>query len=306
MDTESIMWLSSIQTFSSLVAVLLAVGFFSNVYIFWITTRRRFPVRWETFRLILHYSSIIDFSLCAAIVWIVLRPQWLFHAGGDLTLTIQCAQYSLDTALVPGAISGIVAIARQVSILLPFDDEVALLNQNSSRMMKLLRDVIVITIVSFVSLILLNIFAPDYSISMCFVTEDVMSRATYVLLVPVVVNIVLGVVVIAWPTAPVTGCEQSRSTRVNIIDLSYKAKLAGQSSLSCDEEDAPVEMTDSRWKRFVIVSHVGLATWLILATALAIRGVLMSSININTLAFLCGSFALTSAWSAFAIFTYWK
>ena len=306
-DTESMMFMSSIQTFSSLMAVLLAVGFFSNVYIFWITTCRRFPVCWETFRLILRYSSIVDFSLCAAIVWIVLRSLCLFHAGGDLTLTIQCAQYSIGTALVvPGAISGIVAIARQVSMLLAFDEEVALLNQNRSRTMKLLRYVVVITVVSFVSWILLNKFAPDYSISMCFVTGGVTSRATYVLLVPVVVNVGLGVVVITRPTGPVTGCEQSQTACVNIIDLSYKAKLAGQSSLSCDEEDTPVEITDSRRKRFVIVSHVGLATWLILAMTTAVCRVLMSSIDINDLAFLCSSFALTSAWSAFVIFNYWK
>ena len=193
-------------------------------------------------------------------------------------------------------------------MLLPFDDEVALLNQNSSRTMKLVRYIVVITVVSFVTVIviivswiLLNIFASDYSISMYLVRGDVTSRTIYVLLVPVAVN-----VFVARPTGPVTGHEQSQSTRVNIVDLSYKAKLAGQWSISSDEEDTPVEMTDSRRKSFVIVSHVGLATWLILATALAIRGVLMSSININTLAFLCGSFALTSAWRAFAIFTYWK
>ena len=302
------MWLPSIRTFSSLMTVLLAVGFFSNVYLVWVTSRRQFPVRWETFRLFLRYSSIIDLSLCAAIVWIVLRSQLFFHVGDDVTLATECSNYGLGSVYYSSAIviaSGVVAAARQAIVLFTFDDEVTLFNENHLRTIKLLRDVAVVGVAGFVSCKLLNRFSPDFNISLCFITGGVTSRVIYVLLLPLIVNAILGVVVLAQPTDPITGWEQSQLTRVNMIDMPYKAKFADQSLLSSDVEREPAEVSDSRWKRFVIVRNVGLATWFVLTVTMAITGVLTSAIHIDTLAYLSGSFALTSAWSAFAVFKYW-
>lgn len=284
---------------------LLAVGFFSNVYIIWMTTRHRFPVHWETFRLILRYSSIVDLSLCAAIAWFGLLPHKLYHVGGEVTLKIQCGRYGVDTALGRVTICGVVAASRQVSMLLTFDDEMTLRTQNSSRTMKLIRVVTFVGVVSFVSWILLKRFAPDITILMCFVSGDMTSHTTYVLLVPVVVNVVLGVVVVACPTCPVTGCEQSQSMSVVTIDSLYRTKLVDHASSPSEKGDIPADVSVSRWRRFVIVNHVGLATWFALLVAMAFTGVLTSLLSSDVLSFLAGSSALISAWSAFAVYAYW-
>ena len=302
LDDESDVWLSSIQTFLFLMAVL-AVGFFSNVYIFWITGRRRFPVRWETFRLIIRYSSVIDLSLCAAIAWIVLRPQFLFHSGSDVTLTLQCARFDVDSAIfVCGMIvaSGVVASARQAIILFIFNEEMALLNQNSWRTKKLVRDVAVVGFACFVLWFLLKRFVPDFAILLCFVTGGVTSRTIYVMFVPVVVNIALGVVAVARSIGPVTDNERHHSIGVVTGDLSREATLDEQAPRS-----SPAEVSGSRWKRFVIFMHVGLITWFIMTTAMALSGVLMASLDINALVLLSCFSAFTSAWNAFAVFAYW-
>ena len=302
MDDESDVWLSRIQTFSSLMAVL-ALGFFSNVYVIWTTTRRRFPVRWETFRLILRYSCFIDLSLCAGIAWIVLRPYLLFHTRSDVTLTVQCVRFDVDSAMFSGGMivgSGVVALARQAFILFTFDQEMALLNHNCSRTLKLFRDVTVVGVACFVSCCLLNRFVPDFALLVCFATEGVTSRAIYVLLLPVVVNIALGVVVVARTTGPVTDCEIPQSTGVVIGHAACEAKLDDQASQS-----SPDEVSDSRWKRFVIIMNVGLITWFVMTAAMAFSGVLMMSLDINALALLSCISALISAWNAFAVFAYW-
>ncbi|KAI0217041.1 hypothetical protein LSAT2_031050 [Lamellibrachia satsuma] len=302
MDAESDMWLSSIQTFSSLMAVL-AVSFFSNVYVIWTTTRRRFPVRWETFRLTLRYSSVIDLSLCAAIAWNVLRPYLLFHSKSVVTLTLQCARFDVDSVMFSGGMivaSGVGAFARQAVILFTFDHEMALLNQNFSRTLKLFRDVSVVGVACFVLWCLLNRFVPDFAICICFFTGGVTSRAIYVLFVPVVVNIALGVVVVARTTGQVTECGILQSTGVVTVEMSCEAKLGEQTPQS-----SPDEVSDSRWKRFIIVMHVGLITWFVMTAAMALSGVLMTSLDINALALLSCISTLTTAWNAFGVFAYW-
>ena len=56
--------LSSVRNFSWLVGIVLIVGVSANAYLVWLSARRRLSVRWETFSLILRYSSIVDMSLC--------------------------------------------------------------------------------------------------------------------------------------------------------------------------------------------------------------------------------------------------
>ena len=302
MEAGSDVWLSSIQTFWSLMAVL-AVGFFSNVYVIWMTNRHRFPVRWETFRLTLRYSCFIDLSMCTGIAWIVLRPRLLIHTRSDVTLTLQCARFDVDSAMFSGGMivgSGVVALARQAIILFTFDQETALLNHNCSRTLKLFRDVTVVGVACFVSWCLLNRFVPDFALLVCFATGGVTSRAIYVLLLPVVVNIALGVVVVARTTGPVTDCERPQSTGVVIGHASCEAKFDDQAS-----QLSPAEVGDSRWKRFVIIMHVGLITWFVMSAAMTFSGVLMVSLDINSLALLSCISALVSAWNAFAVFAYW-
>ena len=299
LDVEGDVWLPRIQTFSSLMAVLLAVGFFSNVYIFWITTRRRFPVRWDTIRLFLRYSSVVDVSLCCVLGSVALWPLVVFHIGQAKTLTLQCARCDLNVVLFGGVLfiaCGVLVVTRQVITMLTFDLEMALLRQNRKRTMKLLVTVAVTGVLCFVAWRLLEIHQPVIDLPLCFIVGSMSSRPIYLLLVPVAVNIVVHV----NETRPVVEC-----LPVILGKLSDNSELVEHSPQSSEEENAPTEVSDSRWKRLIIVLHVAVVTWFIQAAGMATAGVLTEPLNIYTLLVLTGTTSLTSAWNAFAVYRHW-
>ncbi|KAI0217035.1 hypothetical protein LSAT2_031044 [Lamellibrachia satsuma] len=299
LDVEGDVWLPRIHTFSSLMAVLLGLGFFSNVYIFWITTRRRFPVRWDTIRLFLRYSSVVDVSLCFVLGSVALWPLMVFHTGQATTVTLHCARYDFNLLLLGCVLfiaCGVLVVARQVITMFTFDLEMELLRQNHKRTMKLLVTVAVAGVVCFVAWRLLEIHQPVIDLPLCFIVGSMSSRPIYLLLVPVTVNIVVH----ANERRPVVEC-----LPVILGKLSDNSKLVEHLPQSSEEENGLTEVSDSRWKRLIIVLHVAVVTWFILAAGMATAGVLTEPLNIYTLLVLTGTTSLTSAWNAFAIFRYW-
>ncbi|KAI0229957.1 hypothetical protein LSAT2_019648 [Lamellibrachia satsuma] len=286
LDVEGDVWLPRIHTFSSLMAVLLGMGVLSNVYIFWITSRHRFPVRWDTIRLFLRYSSVIDVSLCCVLGSVALWPLVVLNIGQAKTLTLQCARCDLNLVFSGGLMflaCGVLVVTRQVITMFMFEVEMALLRQNRKRTMKLLVTVAVAGAVGFVAWRLLEIHQPVIDLPLCFVDGSMLSRPIYLFLVPVAVNVVIGVVV------------DAKETRA----------VVEQSPQSSEKETGPTEVSDSHRKRIIVVLHVAAFTWFILATGMATAGVLTEPLNIYILFVLTGTTSLTSAWTAFAVFNYW-
>ncbi|KAI0239929.1 hypothetical protein LSAT2_009354 [Lamellibrachia satsuma] len=204
------MFLRSIPTFSALMGILLPIGFFANAYIIWLTTRCRFLIRWETFRLILRYSSVVELSLCAVLASVVLQPWVSFNAGNDVTLTLQCTRFHIDNFLLFGAClvgSGVIVIIRQVNTFLAFDQEFELFRQHRSRATNLCRDVAIAGVVCVTASVLLRKMAPSIDLHLCFVAVASTSRGIHLFIVPVVVNVGMGVVLIFTGSRPVIGCE---------------------------------------------------------------------------------------------------
>ena len=136
-----------------------------------------------------------------------------------------------------------------------FDLEMALLRQNLKRTMKLLVIVSVAGVVCFVAWRLLEIHQPVIDLPLCFIVGSMSSRPIYLLLVPVAVNIVVSVVVDANEKRPVVEC-----TPVILGKLSDESKLVEHSPQSSDEENGLTEVSDSRWKRLIIVLHAAVVT----------------------------------------------
>ena len=291
--------LSRILASFLLMTVLLVVGGLANVHLIWLTTRRRFPTRWETFRLIVHYASIVDMSLCVVLAPVVLWPYVAILAGSDVAVTTRCTWYDLRSLQFCGAMvvgCGIVVAARQTVTLLTFEEEEALLRRNRMRTARLLRDVTIVGVVVFVGLELCRHIVPLFRFSVCYVVGRMTYQAADLLLVPVVATIVIGGVVLARAVAKRPRADQS----------AHAAKLSAELLPPEDEERAPEEVSDTRWNRAVVIIHVGAVTWFTMSLAMAAAGVLTELITTATLYVLTSCTSLTSVWSLYAVLRYWS
>ncbi|KAK2185637.1 hypothetical protein NP493_229g02009 [Ridgeia piscesae] len=291
--------LSRILTSFLLTTVLLLVGGLANVHLVWLTTRRRFPTRWETFRQIVRYASIVDLSLCAVLASVVLWPYVTILAGSDVAVTPTCTWYDRECLRFSGAMvvgCGIVAAARQTVTLLTFPEEEALLCRNRMRTARLMRDVTVVGVVVFVGSELCEHIVPEFRFSVCYVVGPMTCRAAFLLLVPVVASVAIGGVVLARAVAEQPRADQS----------SHAAKLAAELLPPEGDERAPEEVSDTRWNRVVVVIHVAVVTWFTMALAMAAAGVLTEPVTATMLYLLSSCTSLTSAWSLYAVLRYWS
>ena len=295
--------LSGVRNFSSLMGIVLALGVCANVYLVWLSARRRLSVRWETFRLILRYSSLVDFSMCAVLASFVAWSFVVFHhTRGASKLALRCRAFNLNSMLVYAGVitvsSGIVVAARQSTMLFAFERELTLVRQNRTRVVKLIRDLVCVGAVCFVGTISMDLFGPVAKLPMCYVKGTISSHTALLLLVPIAVSVALGVMVIA----PADNAEdkEKKATHKN---LSMPDDLA--ISAAKDVEDPSDQASDSRWNRFVVVLHVVVLTWFILAAVMASVGVLLQPISVSTFFILTGSTSLISVWSAYSMARHW-
>ena len=145
--------LSSVRNFSWLVGIVLIVGVSANAYLVWLSARRRLSVRWETFSLILRYSSVVDMSLCVLLDSFVMWSSVVSYARSDMAMSFQCGDFKLEcVAIYCGFIVvsswGIVA-ARKAIMLFTFEPELAVLQQNRMRLVTVLRDLAVSGVVCY-------------------------------------------------------------------------------------------------------------------------------------------------------------
>ena len=275
---ESALPFAGFWTFTWLMCTLLILGLCANVYLISMTNRRRFSVRWDTFRLILRYTSVVDISLCIILASVVLRSTFLSFTEIRLDpLSVQCSSIDLDRLLYAGGIvvaSGVVVAVRQTIMLLAFDQEVMLLQQNRRRIAQLVKVIAVVGVVCFVTTMTLSRIAPAVDQPLCYVTWSMLSRPSHLILVPMSVIVILG-----------------------IFDIVFR-----QSSI--DLEDVQ-QVDDSRWTRFVISAHVALITWFIFAAAMTAAGVLVQPVNVDVVIMLTSCVVLTSVWSALAVAIHW-
>ena len=289
--------LPMILTSFLLTTVLLVVGALANVHLVWLTTRRRFPIRWETFRQIVRYASLVDLSLCAVLACVALWPYVAILTGSDVAVT--CTWYDRDYLRFSGAMvvgCGIIVAARQTVTLLTFPEEEALLRMNRMRTVRLLRDVTVVAGVVFVVSELCEHILPEFKFSVCYVVGPMMCCAAVLLLVPVVASLVIGGCVLARGVAEQPRADQSL----------HAAKLAAELLPPEDDERTPEEVSDTRWNRVVVVIHVAAVTWFTMALAMAAAGVLTEPVTAITLYVLTSCSCLTSAWSLYAVLRYWS
>ena len=295
-------WCRGVWTVTGLASVLLLVGVLSNAYTLWVTTSRRYAVRWETSRLTMRYSSVIDMSMCVVLVAIVLWPWLLFQTGYDIDVTLRCARVDLGKGFLGGLFliaSGTVVVCRHVSMLHTFGDEDALLQQHGWRTVKLMRDVVIVGVVCFLASSLLGRLVRHTDTELCLALGASMPRAINLIIAQVGVHIALGVVVMVTTKRPDVEAERPSKT---VEILSEKAILIKQSH---EFENAPGEAPHSRWSRFVIVSSVSVLTWILLAISLALAGLLMQPVDVGTFFVLVVYTAQVNAWSVFAIMRYW-
>ena len=301
-------WLGGLRNFAGLTGALLLVGILANVYLLRLTEWSRFPVHWETGRLSLRYSSVIDVSLCFVFVPIMLCSWVNFHSGSDVSITLRCELFDVVQVSRLGFVPvgcGVVVLCRQMCMLYMFRHENPLIDQHGGRTVKLLRDVIIVGAVSVVSYLFLPKFAPDIHLHFCFVDGWMTSRNVYLFPLPVAVNIILGVVVLVRTSPPEVDVEQQdvKLTLNNIGgDLSDKAI---DSLPLHDFENGFDKITHSRWNKFVIVTSESLLTWFVLVAALALAGILLQPPNVGTVFVLIAVSTLPGVWSACAVFRYW-
>lgn len=291
-----------IRTFSALVGVLLLTSVFANGFIIWLTTRRHFLVRWETFRLTLRYSKIIDLSLCAALAAAILWPWQMCHTGSDVIVTVHCKHFGLEKVFYTGvfiAACGVVVVCRQVCMLYTFEHEAELLHQHSGRTVRLLRDVAVVGVVCFTASLFVKQLAPAFDVPLCFVVDSTTPRTVHLFLVPAAVTVVLGVAIAAHTSRAAADCERPQSQDLTKDDLSDKATLIEQRS---EMDEVPIH---SRRNRLVIVTNVAVLTWCLLLVAVAMAGLFLQPVSVNIMLTWTGCMALDSVWSAFSAVRHW-
>ena len=298
-------WFTGLRNFAGLTGGLLLVGILANAYLLRLTSRSRFPVRWETFRLSLRYSSVIDLSLCFAFAPVMMWPWVNFLAGGDVPLSLRCARFDVKNVSRLGFVlvgSGVVVFCRQVCMLNTFQHETSLINQHGGRTVKLLRDVVIVGAICVVFYLFLPNFAPDIHVACCFVDGWMTSRTVYIFLLPVAVNVILGVVVLAPTSPPEVDTERQDVTQTTGEDFAGKAI---DSLPLHDYEKGFDKITHSRWNRFVIAASASVLTWFVLVAALALTGILLQPPNVDTVFVMVSVATLYSVWSACSLFRYW-
>ncbi|KAK2192599.1 hypothetical protein NP493_26g05041 [Ridgeia piscesae] len=297
---EDGVWLAGTWMFSCLVATQLLVAVCANVYLLRATSQRRFPVHWDTFRVVLRHSSVVDLSLCVAVAVVVFWSSLM--VVNDNVLTVLCDCYSLDQMLLANAVvvaGGVVVCCRQAFVLVLFNDEEPLLRENRFRVVNLLRAVSVVAVVAVVIAAVARCLLSSFDVSVCFVVGTVPPRAGYLLVLPVLVHIGLGVAFVAQSKCPETRRKPSPSVHMDVLC----EKLVEQSSLAVPE--GHIELSDSRWKRLILVVNVGVITWFIVGASIVMAGVHSLPPNGGTLFLVSGCTAACSVWSAVSVFRYW-
>ncbi|KAK2160230.1 hypothetical protein NP493_1659g00022 [Ridgeia piscesae] len=198
---------------------------------------------------------------------------------------------------------GIVVVCRQVCMMNTFQHETSLINQHSGRTLKLLRDVVVkVGAICVVSYLLVPSLAPDIHLSCCFVESWMTSRTVYLFLLPITVNVILGVIVLARTSPPEVDADRQDVTQTTGGDFVDKAidflPLHGY-------ENGFDKITHSRWNRFVIVASASVLTWFVLMVAMALEGILLQPPNAETVFVMVSVSTLYSVWSACSLFIYW-
>ena len=296
---EDDVWLANTRAISWLVATQLLVAVCANVYLLRATSQRRFPVHWDTFRVVLRHASVVDLSLCVAVAVVIILPSWVLN---DDTLTVSCTCYTLDQVLLAGAVAvagGIVVCCRQAFTLVLFDDEAPQFRENRFRVVNLLRAVSVVAVVGLVIATEAKCLLPSFEWSLCVFVGTVPPCAAYLLVVPVVIHFGLGVAFVAQAKRSEDGRKQSPPVH---IDVSCE-KLAEQSSLTV--QDGRIEIGDSRWRRFILEVNVGIITWFIMTASMVIAGTLITPPSVDTLLIMIGCTTAFSVWTAISVFRYW-
>ena len=294
-------WFSGIRNFAGLTGALLLVGILANAYLLRLTGRNRFPLHWETARLSLRYSSVIDLSLCFVLVPVILWP-WVNYQT-DVSLTLRCTRFDVDHVSFFGFVLvciGVVVVCRQVCMLNMFQHETPLINEHGGRTVKLLRDVVILGTVSAVSYLFLPKFAPDIHLICCFVDGWLTSRNVYLFPLPVAVNVILGVIILARRSPPEVDAERQQLTQTTCGDLPDKAIDSLPVHVKRFEH-----MTHSQCDRAVILAWASLLTWCVLAASMALVGVLLQPSNVGTLFVVVSVSTLHSAWTVYAVSRYW-
>ena len=290
-------WPENPGSFSWLVATQLLGAVCANVYLLRATSQRRFPVHWDTFRVVLRHASVFDLSQCVAVAVVVI---WSSQVVNHDPLTALC--YSLDQMLLASAVvvaGGVVVCCRQAFVVVLFNDEEPLLRENRFRVVNLLRAVCVVAVVAVVIAAVARCLLSSFDVSVCFVVGTVPPRAGYLLVLPVLVHVGLGIVFVAQAKCPEIG--RILSPSVN-IDVSCE-KLVEQSSLAVQE--GHIELSDSRWKRFILVVNVGVITWFVIGVSIVMAGVRSLPPSGGTLVLVSGCTAACSVWSAVSVFRCW-
>ncbi|KAK2189259.1 hypothetical protein NP493_112g04042 [Ridgeia piscesae] len=288
-------WPENPRSFSWLVATQLLVAVCANVYLLRATSQRRFPVHWDTFRVVLRHASVVDLSLCVAVAVVVIWSSLVVNHD-PLTITPLC--YSLDQMLLASSVviaGGIVICCRQVFALILFDDETPLLRDNRFRVVSLLRAVSVVAVVGVVIAAVAPCLLSSFDVSVCFVDDGTgPPRAGYLLVLPVLVHISLGVAFVAQGKCPEIVRKPSPSVHMENVE-----------QLSPTAQDGYAELSDSRWKRFILVVNVGTITWLTMGASIVAAGVHGLPASGDTLVLVSGFTAACSGWSAVSVFRYW-
>ncbi|KAK2192600.1 hypothetical protein NP493_26g05052 [Ridgeia piscesae] len=296
---EDEVWLANKWIFSWLVATQLLVAVCANVCLLRATSQRRFPVHWDTFRVVLRHASVVDLSLSVAVAVVLI---WSSLVVNDDTLTVLCTCYTLDQMLLTSAVvivGGIVVCCRQTFVVVLFDDEEPLFHENRFRLVNLMGTVSVVAVVAMAIAAVARCLLSSFDVSVCFVVGTVPPRAGYLLVLPVLVHIGLGVAFVAQSKCPETRRKPSPSVH---MDVSCE-KLVEQSSLAVQE--GRIELSDSRWKRLILVVNVGVITWVIVGAGIVMAGVHSLPPSGGTLFLVSGCTAACSVWSAVSVFRYW-
>ena len=197
-------------------------------------------------------------------------------------------------------VGGIVVCCRQVFVVVLFNDEEPLFRENRFRVVNLMGTVSVVAVVAVVIAAVARYLLSSFDVSVCFVDDGtVPPRAGYLLVLPVIVHIGLGVAFVAQAKCPETRRKQSPSVH---MDVSCE-KHVEQSTLAV--QDGRIELSDSRWKRFILVVSVGVITWFIIGVSIVMAGVYGLPPSGGTLVLVSGYAAACSVWSAVSVFRCW-
>ena len=289
---------SNMPVSSWMTYVIFVTGVCANAYLVWSTARPRCAVKWETFRLILRYTSAIDSVVLLSCV--VAR-----YTGSDTASSVQCKHFGSGDAYTCVCLAvgyGVTVVIRQMIMLFMFKQEVVPQRQNRMRVVKLLRDVAIAGCVSAFAVLLLDTFTPFFALRLCYVVSDSSSSGILLFLVPIVASFVLGVVVVAPSPKTCTGNRlEYADTKAATADAATRINISATSITSVEEHDismtsvgeheismTPVEepdvtdqVSDSRWNRFIIIVNATYISWFVLATSTAFGGLLPHSFDVD-------------------------